>query len=314
MLDINIIGGIIARMKRLLLVVVLSLSLVFFSNKALAYETYYFLIDPSSPSDSQTITQSTVPMNYNVWTSMSSNTFHNFMICPFVESDYGDYEILYGNCSAFYIGGFNQGSYYETNIPTNAQLLYPGVNNIGCIVVSDIDDNYQLCSDSTRVRINYTGTDFPVYRFWSNTKQHHFYTINHVEKRTIVDTYDANVWNYEHIAWTAQKYNGGCSTGSPVFRFWSDQKQGHFYTISESEKNQIQATYPSNVWRYEGIAYCAPPYTGNCDYGYAPVFRFWSDEKQGHFYTISETEKNEIQAKYPSNVWRYESIAFCAKP
>lgn len=293
----------------------LSVVLILFTGKAFAaYETYYFLVDPSSPNDSQTVSQSYIPINYNIWTSQSSNTFHNFMVCPFVESDYGDYEILSTGCKSFYINGFNHGYYYETDIATASQLIYPGVNNIGCIVISDIDDNYQLCSESSRVRVNYTGSDLPIYRFWSNTKQHHFYTIDHVEKRAITDTYDQNVWKYEHIAWTAQKYNNGCNVGSPVFRFWSDQKQSHFYTISDAEKNEIQSRYPSNVWRYEGVAYCTPPYYGSCDPGYAPVFRFWSDQKQGHFYTISDSEKNEIQATYPSNVWRYEAVAFCAKP
>lgn len=93
----------------------------------------------------------------------------------------------------------------------------------------------------------------------------------------------------------------------PVFRFWSDQKQGHFYTISESEKNYIIANYPENVWRYEGIAYYAfPSQVANS----SPVYRFWSDAKQGHFFTMSETEKNSIIANDHS--WSYEGIAYYA--
>ena len=39
---------------------------------------------------------------------------------------------------------------------------------------------------------------------------------------------------------------------SPIYRFWSDSKQGHFYTISAQEKENIIANDPS--WSYEGIS------------------------------------------------------------
>jgi|GEM_PF-1117194 len=98
---------------------------------------------------------------------------------------------------------------------------------------------------------------------------------------------------------------------SPVYRFWSDTYFGHFFTISEEEKNHIIATYPSNIWKYEGIAYYA--YT-TATSGASPVYRFWSDTYFGHFFTISSEEKDYIIATYPSNVWRYEGIAWYAYP
>ena len=78
------------------------------------------------------------------------------------------------------------------------------------------------------------------------------------------------------------------STPSDVYRFWSDTKQGHFYTASADEKAYIETHYPSNIWKYEGIAFqvFATPEPGT-----VPVYRFWSDTKQGHFYTASEDEK-----------------------
>jgi len=48
------------------------------------------------------------------------------------------------------------------------------------------------------------------------------------------------------------------NTASSIYRFWSDTKQGHFYTSSEDEKNHIIATYPESVWRYEGVAWYVP--------------------------------------------------------
>lgn len=42
----------------------------------------------------------------------------------------------------------------------------------------------------------------PVYRFWSETLGHHFYTISEAEKDTVVDTWP-DVWALEGVAWYA---------------------------------------------------------------------------------------------------------------
>lgn len=289
------------------------------SNRPSAFDAgYYFIADGDATAlNGQSTSQSSVPFTYDIFTGNSSNLFRTFYICPYVYTDYNDVELLNSSyCNSIYMNGFNSGTYYSSTLTTNGKLIYPGPNNISCLIISPSDGGYADCGSSGAGRINYTGTDFPVYRFWSNAKQHHFYTIEHAEKTQVVNAYDTNTWGYEQIAWTAKKFGGvSCSVGSPVYRFWSDQKQGHFYTISDAEKNYIQANYPSNVWRYEGVAYCAPMYVGYCpDASYSPVYRFWSDQKQGHFYTISSSEKDHIQATYPPNVWRYEGIAFCAQP
>lgn len=90
-----------------------------------------------------------------------------------------------------------------------------------------------------------------------------------------------------------------------VYRFWSDAKQGHFYTTSAAEKNNIIATDPS--WAYEGIAYSSYPSSA---VGLSPIYRFWSEGKRHHFYTISRAEKDNIIASDPS--WAYEGIAYYA--
>ncbi|MEA3255348.1 MAG: hypothetical protein U9Q22_05890, partial [Candidatus Altiarchaeota archaeon] len=90
---------------------------------------------------------------------------------------------------------------------------------------------------------------------------------------------------------------------SQVYRFWSDEKQGHFYTISAAEKDYVE-TLPE--WRYEGIAWYSWPEQSS---GTSPIYRFWSDEKQHHFYTISAAEKDYVET-LPE--WRYEGIAYYA--
>lgn len=277
--------------------------------RAAGYETYYFLSDPVSSANGTTTSSATIPLDYSVFTGDSDTQFRDYAICPYIYNDTGDFEVLpVSYCSFFTMPGFSGGTYYSSTLAGNgARLIYPGVNNIGCLVLGRADGNYQDCTSTQRV--NYSGSDFPVYRFWSNTKNHHFYTIESAEKTNVVDSYDDNVWKYESMAYTATRYTGTCSWGSPVYRFWSDTKQGHFYTIYEHERNYIMATYPQNVWRFEGVAYCAYESASTS----TPVYRFWSDTKQGHFYTADESEKNTIISTYPSNVWRFEGVAFWAK-
>jgi hypothetical protein len=96
-----------------------------------------------------------------------------------------------------------------------------------------------------------------------------------------------------------------------VYRFWSDTYQGHFYTRSVAERNQVISSYPSSVWRYEGAVFGA---FGAQVEGSVPVYRFWSTAYNAHFYTTSESERDQVIALYPDNVWKYEAIAFYAYP
>lgn len=149
----------------------------------------------------------------------------------------------------------------------------------------------------------------PVYRFWSPLNQHHFYTSNAQERDVVIGSYPTSVWTYE-----GQRFNvpidAGCEHSSPVYRFWSNKNQSHFYTISAQEKDVITSTYDTNTWKYEGVAYCA--YSTAVE-GSKPLYRFWSPKLQGHFYTASEVEKNVILATYSSTVWKYEGVAYYVK-
>ena len=92
---------------------------------------------------------------------------------------------------------------------------------------------------------------------------------------------------------------------SPIFRFWSPVFNGHFFTISESEKDNIVANL-SRDWSYEGVAYHAYPILAPST---VPLYRFWSNRYRGHFFTISESEKDYIVANL-SRDWSYEGIAY----
>jgi len=95
-----------------------------------------------------------------------------------------------------------------------------------------------------------------------------------------------------------------------VYRFWSPVLSGHFYTISEPERDALISQYP-DVWTFEGVAYHA--FSQASDTNLRPVYRFWSNQLGSHFYTISEQEKDMIIRDY-GYVWTPEGVAFYAYP
>ena len=99
----------------------------------------------------------------------------------------------------------------------------------------------------------------------------------------------------------------GSASGSPVYRFFNNNAGGHFYTISEAEKNAVLQNY--HWFRYEGIGFNAPAVAQS---GMLPVYRFFNNNAGGHFYTINEAEKNAVIQNY--NWFRYEGIGFYASP
>lgn len=147
-----------------------------------------------------------------------------------------------------------------------------------------------------------------VFRFWSNQNKHHFYTISKDERDMVAAIYDENAWKYEGIAYTAFTEPG--ENRIPVYRFWSNRNRAHFYTASEVEKDSVINIYASDPdgWSYESIGFYVydKGYTGPSK----PVYRFWSDQNRGHFYTASESEKDTVIDIYTDYQWLYEGVAF----
>ncbi|MBM3126199.1 MAG: hypothetical protein FJZ87_14200 [Chloroflexi bacterium] len=145
----------------------------------------------------------------------------------------------------------------------------------------------------------------PIYRFWSAVHTHHFFTMSAEERDYIIATWP-NVWSYERVSYYA--HSNAVAGTSPLYRFWSDPYQGHFFTSSEAERNYFLSM--PHLWTYERIAYYVYNYQAP---GSSAVYRFWSDLYKGYFYTISASEKDYVIATWP-NVWSYQGIAFYAMP
>lgn len=148
----------------------------------------------------------------------------------------------------------------------------------------------------------------PVYRFWSTKDRSHFYTIGIHEKNSILKSYLPWDWRYEYIAYDA--FTGQEANTTQTYRFYSQAYGGHFYTISQSERDSLIANPTTSQWVQElpsGGFYVYPnDYTGAS----AVVYRFWSPTYRHHFYTNNTAERDHITATYPSNIWTYEGPRF----
>jgi len=187
------------------------------------------------------------------------------------------------------------------------------VDNGRTTITHDYDGNYRPFGSQYDIgAYEYTTQTHhrsPVYRFWSDANQRHFYTISSSERDTVFDTYATIIWQYEGEVYQATPLSN-CN-GQSVFRFWSDTYQGHFYTMSVSEKNVVIANYPDTIWQYEGEAFCAQSSKAS---NATELYRFWSDQNNGHFYTASAGEKDLVIANYPDHIWRYEAVNFYVYP
>ncbi len=146
-----------------------------------------------------------------------------------------------------------------------------------------------------------------VYRFWSPNNKAHFYTNSVAERDLILRTYPSTVWTYEGGTYNA--FSSQQPGTVPLYRFWSAKFKGHFFTTSETEKNQVIANYDDATWLFEGIAYYVypvdPAYVGT-----VTVARFWSQDNKHHFYTASAAERDQVIATYPDHEWAPEGDAF----
>jgi len=139
----------------------------------------------------------------------------------------------------------------------------------------------------------------PVYRFWSDPYQSHFYTISEFE-RDYVSRNDKN-WIFEGVVFHA--FDKKQPNTTPIYRFWNTTQKSHFYTQSTLERDKVRG---ESQWRYEGIAY----HTLAKVTGASPVYRLYSPSRKAHYYAQLTSEKDALIAQ---GDWDFEGVAFYSK-
>lgn len=191
----------------------------------------------------------------------------------------------------------------DCSVPTNPTIAHSVINdnvftNSGAMSQDQIQAllvsrgswlaGYTVPSDNT----------LNVYRFYNLKNGSHFYTASVAEKNSIVANL-AGTYRLEGVAYADNLSNPANSF--PLYRFYNFRTGTHFYTASESEKNNVIARM-SSTYRLDGVAYYVS-ITGG-----VPVYRFYTSTGT-HFYTASEAEKNNVIAKL-SGSYRLEGVAF----
>ena len=151
-------------------------------------------------------------------------------------------------------------------------------------------------------------TASPVYRFWKQSDNTHFYTIKESERLKLINDY-SNVYTDEGVAYYAYVKDLPPAGTLPVYRFWKASDNTHFYTMNESERQKLLNDY-SNVYTPEGVAYYAF-LPGQQPTGTLSVYRFWKASDNTHFYTIKESERLKL-INLLSYVFTYEKMVWYA--
>jgi hypothetical protein len=146
-----------------------------------------------------------------------------------------------------------------------------------------------------------------VHRFVLNGTTARVWTIRESEKNKLLQY--PTIWIYEgHVfyAW-ANDYDADLE---PVFRFWNQINNDHFYTASVSERDKLINLYP-HIYVYEGIGYYAyqaaarPPET-------VPLYRMWHNVDNTHYYTTDAAERTLLLT--PPTSWIDEGITCYVQP
>ncbi len=130
---------------------------------------------------------------------------------------------------------------------------------------------------------------------WSGADASGLFTAN------IPGTYNVTA-SYNSLTSPPTIVNVNPTTMANVYRFYNPNNGDHFYTDSETEKNNIIANIPD--YSYEGIAFKIDTTANNA----SPLYRFYKISNKTHVYVTSDTTKNAYLAQ--PTVYAYEGVAF----
>jgi len=186
-----------------------------------------------------------------------------------------------------------------------ANILRADATHLGIgYAVSSTGRPYYTQNFASYPRAVGVAAEVPIFRFYSPAYRGHFYTAS-ADERDMIRARWPDVWNYEGSAYTA--FTTQVPGTVPLFRFWSAEYAGHFYTAHAGERDEVIRRWP-DVWSYEGVAYYVYPPESTVPQT-VPVARFWGPTVRHHFYTASPGESDYVRQNW-SSTWVYESTAF----
>jgi hypothetical protein len=142
-----------------------------------------------------------------------------------------------------------------------------------------------------------------VYRFFDTKFGTHFFTASATERDTILQT--RSDLTSEGVGLNAIDPNSNDPNAAPVYRFFDTVHGTHFFTISASERDSVEATRPDLTFEGTGFFEHTTQHAGD-----APVYRFFDTRFGTHFYTADAGERASILSARPD--LKDEGIGFYA--
>jgi hypothetical protein len=143
-------------------------------------------------------------------------------------------------------------------------------------------------------------TNPAIWRFYNLLTGVHFFTQSAAERDYVLASFPQ--FHFEGLGLRALS-DTGSPGATPVFRFYNERTQAHFFTASAAERAWVAATLPQ--FHDEGIAFWEDAAGGA---GLTPVYRFFNATTQAHFYTPSAAERDYIVATFAE--WHAEGVAY----
>lgn len=148
----------------------------------------------------------------------------------------------------------------------------------------------------------------PVYCFYSPVMKDYFWTASEKEMNQLVKDYSLGTSTYQYQGITGHVEQTPNEENVPVYRFWNKSTLDHFYTTSETEKEQLAEDLASGKdhYKYEGIAWYVPETSD------VTVYRFFDERNFNHYYTADQDVKDSLYQAYMNGTswYRYEGIAW----
>ena len=156
---------------------------------------------------------------------------------------------------------------------------------------------------------NYAGTNrVPVYCFYSSFKRDYFWTAFENEMNELLVSYNSGTDDYQYQGISGYAEQNPTDQNVPVYRFWNKKTLDHFYTISETEKDQLISDFNSGKdnYEYEGVAWYVPQLSS------IPVYRFFDVSNYNHVYISDAQTKESLSQAYLNGTgsYRYEGVAW----
>ncbi len=144
--------------------------------------------------------------------------------------------------------------------PQNGAYFFTGFNQEAQAVLQNLPQ-WQYQGLSFGVEYGPTKTNLPVFRFFNNRSGSHFYTANADERDNVIATL-SHQYSYEGIAFYVEGQPQGPDPISqqirdfyPIWRFYLQPTSSHYFTGNPTEVAYITEFVPSEIMRFEGIAW-----------------------------------------------------------